>query len=48
MPLVQPQGIYCFFSGAFVRELAKLIGDRPALEIAAGDGTLSRFLAARG
>ena len=48
MPLVQPQGIYCFFSGAFVRRLGELIGDRPAVEIAAGDGTLSRFLAARG
>ncbi len=48
MPLVQPQGIYCFFSGAFVRELARLIGDAPALEIAAGDGTLTRFLRARG
>jgi hypothetical protein len=48
MPLVQPKGIYCFFSSAFVRELAELIGDRPAVEIAAGDGTLSRFLQARG
>lgn len=44
MPLVQPQGIYCFFSGAFVRALAKLIDGQSALEIAAGDGTLSRFL----
>lgn len=44
MPLVQPQGIYCFFSAAFVRALAKQIGGQPALEIAAGDGTLSRFL----
>lgn len=48
MPLVQPRGIYCFFSKPFVRALAAEIGDRPALEIAAGDGTLSRFLAARG
>ncbi|MBO9531500.1 MAG: hypothetical protein J7513_00800 [Solirubrobacteraceae bacterium] len=48
MPLVQPQGIYCFFSGEFIKALAELIGDRPALEIAAGDGTLSRFLRARG
>jgi hypothetical protein len=44
MPLVQPKGIYCFYSLDLVRELAKMIGDRPALEIAAGDGTLSRFL----
>jgi hypothetical protein len=44
MPLVEPKGIYCFYSGKLVKELAKLIGDRPALEIAAGDGTLARFL----
>src|SRR4051794_39469546 len=44
MPLVEPQGIFCFYSVAFVRELAALIGARSALEIAAGDGTLSRFL----
>ena len=48
MPLVQPKGIYCFFSKAFVKRLAKMIGDRPALEIAAGDGTLTRFLKAEG
>jgi hypothetical protein len=47
MPLVQPRGIYCFYSLELVKALAGLIGDRPALEIAAGDGTLSRFLAAR-
>lgn len=47
MPLVQPQGIYCFFSSAFVRRLAALL-DGPAVEIAAGDGTLTRFLRARG
>jgi hypothetical protein len=45
MPLVGPQGIYCLYSKPLVRKLAELIGDRPALEIAAGDGTLSRFLA---
>jgi hypothetical protein len=48
MPLVQPQGIYCFYSGALVERLTALIGDRPCLEIAAGDGTLTRFLAAAG
>ncbi|MGK2938387.1 MAG: SAM-dependent methyltransferase [Solirubrobacteraceae bacterium] len=48
MPLVQPRGIYCFYSKPLVRELARLIDDRPCLEIAAGDGTLSRFLRARG
>lgn len=48
MPLVQPKGIYCFYSGALVRELARLAGGRPVLEIAAGDGTLARFLCAAG
>ena len=48
MPLVQPRGIYCFYSLELVKALARLVGDRPALEIAAGDGTLSRFLAAQG
>jgi hypothetical protein len=48
MPLVEPKGIYCFYSRRLIRELATLIGDRKALEIAAGDGTLSRFLAAEG
>jgi hypothetical protein len=48
MPLVEPRGIYCFYSRRLVRELAGMIGDRRALEIAAGDGTLSRFLRADG
>lgn len=48
MTLVQPKGIYCFYSKPLVSELAKLIGDAPALEIAAGDGTLSHFLTAQG
>ena len=48
MPLVQPQGIYCFYSRQLVRGLAALVGDRPVLEIAAGDGTLARFLADAG
>jgi hypothetical protein len=48
MPLVGPQGIYCFYSKPLVRKLAEMIGDRSALEIAAGDGTLSRFLADAG
>lgn len=48
MPLVQPQGIWCFYSRAFVRGLARRIGDRPTLEVGAGDGTLTRFLAAEG
>lgn len=44
MPLVQPRGIYCFYSKPLIARLAKRIGDRPCLEIAAGDGTLARFL----
>ncbi len=48
MPLVQPEGIYCFYSGQLIKELAVLIGAKSCLEIAAGDGTLTRFLADRG
>jgi hypothetical protein len=48
MVLVQPRGIYCFYSKQLVRRLADMIGDRACLEIAAGDGTLARFLAAEG
>jgi hypothetical protein len=48
MPLVGPKGIYCFYSKPLIRRLKEMIGDRPALEIAAGDGTLSRFLRDQG
>jgi len=48
MPLVGPKGIYCFYSKPLIARLARRIGERPCLEIAAGDGTLSRFLAAEG
>lgn len=48
MPLVQPEGIYCFYSRQLVNALAELIGTRSCLEIAAGDGTLTRFLADSG
>lgn len=44
MPLVQPKGIYCFYSRELVGELARMIGSRACLEIGAGDGTLTRFL----
>jgi hypothetical protein len=44
MPLVQPKGIYCFYTKELVAALTKLIGSRSCLEIAAGDGTLTRFL----
>ena len=48
MPLVQPKGIWCFYSKPLITRLAALIGARSCLEIAAGDGTLSRFLADAG
>lgn len=44
MPLVQPRGIYCFYTRELVGELVSLIDGRPCVELAAGDGTLSRFL----
>jgi hypothetical protein len=44
MPLVEPRGIYCFYSSALIARLVALIDDRPCVEIAAGDGTLARFL----
>jgi hypothetical protein len=48
MPLVQPKGIYCFYSSKLIKELSALIGARPCLEVAAGDGTLARFLTEAG
>lgn len=44
MALVQPRGIYCFYSSELVAALREIIGARSCIEIAAGDGTLSRFL----
>jgi hypothetical protein len=48
MILVQPKGIYCFYSRELIDALTKIINGRNCLEIAAGDGTLSRFLTAQG
>jgi hypothetical protein len=48
MPLVEPRGIYCFYSRPLIRALAERIGGRTCVEIAAGDGTLARFLRAAG
>jgi hypothetical protein len=48
MPLVQPRGMWAFYSRELVAALARLIDGRPALEIAAGDGCLSGFLQAAG
>ncbi len=48
IPLVQPKGIYCFYSKELIKELCTLIGNKLCLEIGAGDGTLTRFLADQG
>ena len=48
MPLVQPRGIYCFYSGALIDSLVEMIASRRCLEIGAGDGTLTKFLQERG
>lgn len=48
MPLVQPQGIYCFYTRLFIEALADMIDGQDAVEIAAGDGTLTRFLTEAG
>lgn len=48
LPLVEKRGIWCFYSRELIAGLAALIAGRRTLEIAAGDGTLSRFLAATG
>jgi hypothetical protein len=48
MPLVQPRGIYCFYSRPLLRAIAALVGDRACLEVAAGDGTLARLLGDEG
>jgi len=48
MPLVEPRGIYAFYSQELLGALAERVGDRACLEIAAGDGTLTRFLAQAG
>jgi hypothetical protein len=48
MPLVQPRGIFCFYSQALIDALVGLVADRSCLEIGAGDGTLARFLKEQG
>ena len=42
------EGHLLLYTRQFLDALAKLIDGRPCLEIAAGDGTLSRFLSNRG
>jgi len=48
MPLVSRRGIYCFYTKKFVARLTGIIGERPCLEVAAGDGALSVFLKGSG
>lgn len=48
MPLVNDKGIYCFYSKELIKELKSLIGDLDCLEVAAGDGTLTKFLTNEG
>lgn len=48
LPLINKKGIYCFYSRELIGELARLVGGRPCLEIAAGDGTLARMLRDQG
>lgn len=48
MALVQPRGIYCFYSRELIEALTKMIASRSCLEIGAGDGTLTRFLTSNG
>jgi hypothetical protein len=48
MPLVQPKGIFCFYSSDLIESLAVILGAKDCIEIAAGDGTLSRFLSDSG
>lgn len=48
MPLVESKGIYCFYSKQLLDALVAKLNSRPCLEIAAGDGTLTRFLSDRG
>ena len=48
IPLVKDKGIYCFYTKELIGELNKRISGTRVLEIAAGDGTLSRFLCEAG
>lgn len=48
MPLVETRGIYCFYSRELIAALARLIAGRSTIEVAAGDGTLARFLTEHG
>jgi hypothetical protein len=44
LPLLIDKGIYCFYSKELIVGLSNIIAGRKCHEIAAGDGTLTRFL----
>lgn len=48
MPLVQERGIYCFYSRELIASLARRLAGQECLEVAAGDGALSRLLSEAG
>lgn len=48
LPLAEAHGIYCFYSKRLIAGVCELVGGRPCIEIASGDGALSRFMRARG
>lgn len=48
MQWVEFKGVYCFYSKELIKELVTIIGSKSCLEIAAGDGTLTRFLKEQG
>ncbi|MCD5311179.1 hypothetical protein [Kineosporia babensis] len=47
MPLVRDRGLYCFYSAPLLDAIARLVHGRAAVEIAAGDGALTRLLKRR-
>jgi hypothetical protein len=48
LPLAETHGIYCFYSRRLIPGLYDLIAQRSCIEIAAGDGALTRYLNAAG
>jgi hypothetical protein len=48
MPLINQKGIYCFYSKPLINKLSRIIAGRKCIEIAAGDGTLTKFLNEKG
>lgn len=48
LSLMQYGGMYCSFADRFFSSVKEMVGDRTCLEIAAGDGFLTRYLEAEG